>query len=252
MDEQRMKPSGFRMVKAILDTLAALVVLAVGCLVLYQTLQGHFAARAAGVSKTRSATRPPEPLPESPVSIDGAATAGSARAHVGLIIFSDFQCPYCGKFARDTFPQIKTQYVDSGKVLVAFRHMPLTGIHPFARKAAETAACAGKQGRFWEMHDSLFADQNSLDTPALMSRAHRLNLESSQFESCLINDSPLRIKRDMDEADHLAIHGTPTFLVGTMTLDGNVHVLQRFSGAQPFSQFQNVLDGLLLGGKVKG
>ena len=86
-------------------------------------------------------------------------TLGKKDAPIIMLEFSDFQCPFCGKFWKDTLPQIKKDYVDIGKVLFVYKDFPLRSIHPLAQKAAETALCAGEQGKYWEYHDTLFAKQ---------------------------------------------------------------------------------------------
>ena len=92
------------------------------------------------------------PVPEVPLSIAGAPTVGSASAKVVMFIFSDFECPFCGKFASEIMPGLTQKYVESGRVRLVFRHFPL-GIHSRAVRAAESAECAARQGRFWAMHD---------------------------------------------------------------------------------------------------
>ena len=113
---------------------------------------------------------PPPVIPSSVQSISDAAMKGSADAAVVLIEYADFQCPYCGQFARQILPEIEKRYVSTGKLRVVFRHMPLQEIHPQAVMAAETAECARQQGKFWQVHDALFADQR-LDEASLVEKA---------------------------------------------------------------------------------
>ena len=86
-------------------------------------------------------------------------TLGKEDAPIVMLEFSDFQCPFCGKFRAETFDLIKTNYIDTGKVLFIYKDFPLSQIHPFAQKAAEAALCADAQGKFWEYHDKLFENQ---------------------------------------------------------------------------------------------
>lgn len=102
------------------------------------------------------------PLPSSPVPLAGAHLKGSPDAKIGIIEYSDFQCPFCGVFARETLPEFTRQYIDSGKVLLAFQHLPITTLHPLAVDAAVAADCAGEQGHFWAMHDSIFSSKQPL------------------------------------------------------------------------------------------
>jgi protein-disulfide isomerase len=138
-----------RAVKSALDVFAAVLVIIVGTLALWRSLHSTRTPVAA-----REA-RPAPPLPTEPVSLDGAALKGSSSANIAIIEYSDFQCPYCAKFVRDTFPLLNRRYIETGKVLFAFRHLPLDNIHSLAHRAAENAECARQQGKFWEMHDAL-------------------------------------------------------------------------------------------------
>lgn len=90
------------------------------------------------------------------VEVGNSAVKGDANAKITLVEFSDFQCPFCARFYSETLSQIQKEYIDTGKVRLVYKHFPLISIHPDAQKAAEAAECAGEQGKFWEMHDSMF------------------------------------------------------------------------------------------------
>jgi len=182
-------------------------------------------------------------LPPEPVSLEGAAIRGSRAAKVAIIEHSDFQCPYCGRFAREILPELEKGYVATGKVLLAFREFPLT-IHPFAEKAAEAAECAGRQGKFWEMHDRLFVKQQ-LDPPSLEAHAKALHLSPGVFDTCLAGEAADKVRQDTEAGKALLVTGTPTFFVGTIQPDGRVKVLQRVSGALPLAQFGAALDRII-------
>jgi len=227
--------------KSVLETLA-LVLIAAG--VVYSALHERPgtspSARAAGSRPPRPAV----PLPIDPVSLAGAQTSGDSRAKVALVIYSDFQCPFCAKFGRDVLPTIQKQYVDTGRILLAFRQLPLE-IHPFAQKAAEGSLCAARQGKFWPFHDDLFANPNALDLSSLHDRALRLSLDTKAFATCLSGETAADVEADKKAAQVFGITGTPTFLAGSIVAGGAVKVSERFSGALPIQQFQTVLDGLL-------
>lgn len=142
-------------------------------------------------------------------------------------------------------PQIERDYVDTGEVTLAFRHLPLTSLHPDALKAAEAAECAGRQDHFWEMHDALFSDPTNLGVPALKERAHNLNLDETAFNSCLEGVGTIRVRQDASGARQIGINSTPTFLIGTRDSDGRVKVQQRLAGAKPAAEFAAVLDPLI-------
>ncbi len=198
------------------------------------------------------AAKPAEPpLPAEPISLDGAPAIGSRNAKIGMIIYSDFQCPFCARFALDTLPALQEQYVKTGQVLMAFREYPLP-IHPFAQKAAEAALCANQQGKFWEFHDALFANQQALDPASLGARAVRLGLDSRQFAACLEGQTAALVQTDKRSGDPLGVAGTPTFLLGPLLPDGRVKVSQRFSGAKPLAEFQGILDKLVSASNAAG
>jgi protein-disulfide isomerase len=229
-------------IKSVVET-TALVAVAAG--IWYTAAKSGVAASPRGGGNAGSARSAPSPKPPTePISLDGAEVSGKPDAKVALVVYSDFQCPYCGQFARNTLPTIQKQYVDSGKVLLAFRELPLD-IHPFAQKAAEGALCAGRQGKFWLFHDALFGDQQALDTPSLRGHAARLGLNAKAFDECLGGQTAATVAADRRNAESFEISGTPTFFVGTIVAPGRVKVADRFSGALPIAQFQTRIDELL-------
>ena len=163
--------------------------------------------------------RPPD-LPTEPVTLIGAATKGSESAKVALIVFSDFQCPYCGRFAKETLPELDRVFVKPGNLLIAFRHLPLDSIHPFARRAAESAWCAAQQNRFWNMHDVLFENPSKLDDTSLRQHAQRIGLELRGFDTCLADGvASSNVGTDANAARNLGVSGTPAFLLGVRQAD---------------------------------
>jgi len=179
------------------------------------------------------------------VPIGGSATKGSRSARVAIVEYADFECPYCGAFARETLPKLDAQYVKTGKVLLVFKHRPIASIHPNALRAATSAECAREQGSFWPMHDLLFSDQSHLSEAALLTRAARLALDVESFRRCLTEHGVRRVNDDAAAATALQITGTPTFLIGTIQSGGTILVRERLEGARPLSAFQPVLDRLL-------
>ncbi len=97
-----------------------------------------------------------DPTPKQ-IDLGNSPVLGDANAKVTIVEFSDFQCPFCERFFSGTFPEIKSQYIDKGLVKLVYKEFPLISIHPYAQKLAEASLCAAKQGKFWEMHDKLFA-----------------------------------------------------------------------------------------------
>jgi protein-disulfide isomerase len=155
---------------------------------------------------------------------------GPNDAAITIIEFSDFQCPFCGRLApvlRDLLKEYPTQ------VRLLFRNMPLTAVHPNAQKAAEAGVCADSQGKFWVMHDLLYAEQNSLSADALKEKAKRLKLDSAAFDDCLDSGhGGATVKTDLDAGEHLGIISTPaSFLNGRFV-----------GGALPLFQWRALVD----------
>ena len=129
---------------------------------------------------------PPKPkVPEMPVSIAGATLRGDDAAPVVLIEYSDYMCPYCARFETDVLPPLALQYIDTGRLQLAFKQHPLERLHRGATKAAEAALCAGRQGKFWEMHEALFRQPKGLDESRLIALARDLGVRDRDFERCL-------------------------------------------------------------------
>ncbi|MBI4496855.1 MAG: DsbA family protein [Chloroflexi bacterium] len=161
---------------------------------------------------------------------------GPKDAPVEIIEYADFQCPFCGQYAQRTDRQIVETYVARGLVRVTFRHFPFLGIE--SRWAALAAECANEQGKFWPYHDTLFANQSGENKGAftkdkLKGFARDLRLDTASFDACLDSDKYMSLLREQfEEGERLGVRATPTFFIGD----------QRLEGAQPFANFQRVID----------
>jgi protein-disulfide isomerase len=136
---------------------------------------------------------------------------GPRDAPVSLVEYGDFECPYCGRAE----PVVRELLSDHGEdVLFAFRHLPLTDVHPHAQMAAEAAEAAGAQGKFWEMHDLLLAHQDELEPMDLVGYAEQLGLDVPRFRDELRRRvyAP-RVAEDVTDAEASQVTGTPTFFV---------------------------------------
>lgn len=193
---------------------------------------------------------PPEPnLPFEPVPIERAALKGSSTAETVLIVFSDFECPYCGSFARETMPKLEREYVVPGQLQLAYRYLPLEK-HPHALGAALAAECAKAEGQFWPMHDRLFSAGAQLNESALQTIAMSLQLDDSKFIDCLSDETgKAAVARDIEQAKALGLKSTPAFLLGRRTSDGRVQVSKAFYGALPVEQFRPEIDRVMSSGK---
>jgi protein-disulfide isomerase len=182
------------------------------------------AARAAPQSAAK-----PEPA-RTEVATAGHPSRGPATAPVTIVEFSDFECPFCGRLFP-TLKAVENIYLD--RVRVVYRQFPLRRIHPLAEKAAEASLCANEQGHFWEMHDSLFGDQEHLTVDALKARAAALKLNTTAFNACLDSGKQVAaIDKDIADGTKAGVTGTPA-----MFINGRMIV-----GAQPFATIQAVIE----------
>jgi protein-disulfide isomerase len=180
------------------------------------------------------------------INIDGEPFKGEKNAKLTLVEFSEFQCPFCGRHVRETFPQLDKEYIQTGKLKYVFRDLPLESIHKNAFKAAEAAHCAGEQKKYWEMHDRLFENQKSLEPSMLSANAEALGLDGKKFQTCLDGGKyAAEIRKDMAEANRYGITGTPTSVIGlTQPNDAKIKVLKVIRGAQNIAAFKEALDSL--------
>jgi protein-disulfide isomerase len=163
------------------------------------------------------------------VTVGDAPTRGSKQPKVTIVEFSDFQCPYCGRVVPTVDSLIKSYGND---VEVAFRHNPLP-FHQNAMPAAMAAEAARAQGKFWEMHDKMFAGQANLDRPSLDKYAQEIGLNMGKFKEAMDKEEGKeRIKRDMADAEKFGARGTPNFFING----------RNFRGAQPLEAFKGVID----------
>jgi protein-disulfide isomerase len=169
----------------------------------------------------------PEPV-RLPVAASGPAK-GSEKAKVTIVEFSDFQCPYCSR-VNPTIERVMQGYGD--KVRVVYRQFPLP-FHAQAQKAAEASLCANDQGKFWSLHDRMFADQGKLAVPDLKAAARELGLDGARFDACLDGGGKgSLVGADIDAAKAVGVQGTPAFFINGVFLNGAV----------PFEQFQSVIE----------
>ncbi len=195
----------------------------------------------SGALPANVATVTPTPTPNTDFNIANAATKGSPDAPVTIVEFSDFQCPFCQRYFKQTYAKIMENYVDTGKVYYVFKNFPLTSIHPQAVGAANAAACAGDQGSFWPMHDLLFEHQdqwagNNKANEVFMSFADQIGLDKDVFQSCLENEQFSDvIFADLQEGVAAGVTGTPAFFINGKLL----------SGAQPYEAFVQMIEQAL-------
>ncbi len=172
-------------------------------------------------------------MPSVEVGYDPARVRGDAKAPITIVEFSDFQCPYCQR-AEPTLKDLLAKY--KGRVKLAFRDFPLQTLHPNAQIAAEAGRCAGEQGKFWEFHDAMYADQTKLNEPSLLETARSLGLNQESFRSCLTGSKfKAQIEQDFQDGTRAGVSGTPGFFINGVFVNG----------AQPEADFEKVIESEL-------
>lgn len=166
----------------------------------------------------------------------GPPLDGALDAKVTIVEFSDFMCPYCARFAVETLPKIREEYIHTGKVKHIFRSFPV--YREQALRVAEAALCAHEQQRFWEYHDQLFADSRKRGASVfsienLKSLAVQLGLDAERFNQCVDSRKHSQaVQRDIAEGQHLRVYGVPTFFING----------RQIVGAQPYAIFKQVIE----------
>jgi len=206
----------------------------------YDLFELAFAFAAAGrIGDVYAQAPTPTPLPLDQIPIANSPLPGSPDAPVLIIEYSDYQCPYCGRYIMETFSQIKKDYIDAGQGRYVFKDFPLS-FHAQAGIAAQAARCAGDQGDYWGMHDLLFANQEAWANPAapevFRQYAQELGLDAIALVSCLESEVHAKaVESDLQEGASVGVTGVPAFFI-------NGHLI---SGAQPYEAFQQAIEAAL-------
>ncbi len=173
-----------------------------------------------------------EQIDLSSIDLSDEQVKGSTDAPVTMIVFSDFECPFCAR-AYETFLEVEETYGDS--LQIYFKNYPLS-FHQYAQKAAEAGECASDQGMFWEMHDIMFENADALTVDDLKAYAEELGLDTETFNTCLDSDEKAaEVEADMNDGMALGITGTPTFVI-----NGEMLV-----GALPYDTFADAIESAL-------
>jgi protein-disulfide isomerase len=192
------------------------------------------------MSSGRSGANPPVPLDSLRALADASRMKGSPDAPITIIEVSDFQCPYCAQWALETYPQVDSAFIQTGRARLLFINYPLPN-HAQAWAASEAAMCAGVQGRFWEMHDRIFAAQRDWSgQPDAADRfgafAREMGLDLGQYRDCTVYDRTASlIVSDAMQASQASIRGTPTFIIGQRMV----------GGAVPFEEFSQEIEAAI-------
>ena len=185
---------------------------------------------------------PPPPHPHSQEDLNAL---GDPNAPVTIIEYSDFQCPFCGRFAMETEPLLIRDYVETGKVRLIYRTVG-DWIGPESLLAAEAAYCAGDQGKFWAFHDVLFANQHGENQGAfsrdrIEAMAQMLGLDMDTFRECLDEHKyQKQAMQDLKDSQAAGVQGTPSFII--IAPDGSQQFIE---GAVPYERFREAIEEAL-------
>lgn len=196
------------------------------------------------------AAQPIQPDPSKPVkvSISGDPILGDKNAKLTLVEFSDYECPFCKKSFNEVLPELKKNYITTGKVRLVYKDLPLS-FHQNAAKEAEAAQCAKDQGgdiAYFKYHDQIFTKTNSGGTGITLEQlptlAKEAGLNVAQFQKCLDSGKlKAEVDKDLAEAQKVGASGTPTWFLGKTTSNYSVEGVIMM-GAQPFSTFKTAID----------
>jgi len=196
--------------------------------------------QAQGAAPPTQVAPPGQAPPQAPTRLDNVdedddPVLGDKNAPVTIVSFEDYQCPFCKRAFDQTFPQLKKEYIDTGKVKYVYRDFPLS-FHPQANAAAEASECANEQDKFWDYHDEIFNNQATLGRDLYIQLAEQLDLDVDQFTQC-IDDGKYKqeVQADASYGSQIGVSGTPTFFINGIKL----------VGAQPFAAFQQIIEAEL-------
>ena len=164
------------------------------------------------------------------VASEGFPSKGPDNAPVTIVEFSDFQCSYC-RVLLSTLEEVEEIY--GSEIRFIFRQFPLTAIHPQAVDAAEASLCANEQGKFWEMHDAMFANQRALRIDQLKATAREVGLDGAPFDDCMDSDRYAEeVMADLEAGQAAGVRGTPMIFINGRAL----------SGAKPLDEITEIID----------
>jgi protein-disulfide isomerase len=194
--------------------------------------------------------QPEEAFTDKLINITDAPTKGNPSAKVTLVEVSDYHCPYCRRQNLQTMPQVTAEYVNTGKVKYVFIDYPIAQLHPDAFLSHEAAACAGDQGKYWQMHDLLFTNTPAKDVSQLSANAGMLPVDTKKFEECLNGGKGGKhapaIRQSIARMQQLGVGGTPLVLIGMTPPPGSpMKVVSFVYGAKPYPEFKAALDDAL-------
>lgn len=181
------------------------------------------------------------------LKIGRESSMGREDAPVVMVEYTDYQCQFCSQFHTATFPALKRDYIDTGKLRFISRDYPLD-FHPHALKAAQAVRCAGEQDKFWQMKDALMKNHARLNPELITSLAREISVKMPAFQACMEGGKHLpEIKAEIAVANTVGINGTPSFIIGRMS--GDTLTGFRVVGAKPYGEFEKLIREIASGEK---
>lgn len=228
--------SKFRWGKFIEKNFLALAILVTGIIISGSLLYSNGVGVNLG---TAQINQDPQGNVRVDVSADDDPSLGNKNAKVTIIEFSDYQCPFCRSFWKDSLPQIKNEFIDTGKAKFIYRDYALS-FHPMAIPSAQAAECADDQGKYWEMHDKIFSEEDKLGqgtvtytVQELKLWASQIGLDKAKFNQCLDSGKyKAEVQKDFDDGNSAGVSGTPSLFI-----NGRLVV-----GAQPYASFKAIIE----------
>ena len=194
------------------------------------------------LEKQGAKEQPKEEITRAKLNLEGFAMLGSKEAPLTVVEFTDYQCPFCQRFHVTAFPDLKKNYIDTGKVRFYSRDMPLD-FHANAMRAAQAARCASDQGQFWTLRDVMGSNPDKLDLEHILGFAGDLKMDAKAMRTCVEGEKYKNaVQTDVLEAMKIGANATPTFVIGKSTpegVDGELMV-----GAMPYIMFDAKLKEL--------
>ncbi len=188
-----------------------------------------------------------DPFVGKSIPITDEPTRGNGSAKITVVEVSDFHCPFCRRQTLQTLPSLMTDYVNPGKVKYVFVDYPIAQLHPDAFRSHEAASCAGDQGKYWQMHDSLFTNAPVRDAAQLTAQAKAIGLDEAKFGSCLSGGvHAAAIRNSVARMQQMGVGGTPLTLIGLTPAPGaQMKIVASVYGARPYADFKEAIDAAL-------
>jgi protein-disulfide isomerase len=184
------------------------------------------------------------------ITLEGEPTRGDTAAKITVVEVSDYHCPFCRRQTLQVLPKLMADYVNTGKIKYVFVDYPIAQLHPDAFKSHEAAACAGDQGKYWQMHDLLFTNSPARDAAQLTANANLIGVDTKKFEACLNGGNggthAAAIRESVARMQQLGVDGTPLTLIGLTPAPGApMKIVSSVYGAKPYPEFKAAVDAAL-------